>query len=62
MSPVYVLWVVVLNAVTGDVVTQGPASDPVSLEECLKEQAGRISVAKDGKVEQFVCVAARPVK
>jgi hypothetical protein len=52
----YLLWILVISATDGSLVESRPADlPPMTAVECVKARDGRVSVAKDGKVEIFVC-------
>lgn len=56
---VYILWLLILDATTGELIGAEPASKPMTIAECLERQVetGPQKVV-DGKVKLYVC--ARP--
>lgn len=51
----WLLWLLVLDANTGDLLDSHSEGDPKTAIECLKDRDGRVSKTEDGRVTVYVC-------
>lgn len=52
----YILWILFLSPINGDLLESRPDSEPMSLQACIEASVERgPQVVKDGKAPVFVC-------
>lgn len=55
MTKLFVIWVLTMNAQTGEILESYPEGKPMSAEACLKEIVGTVSETYAGRVRVFAC-------
>lgn len=55
------LWVIVISATDGSVISERVITQPKTIAECIELQAGRVSHASEGSVELYECRRAETV-
>jgi hypothetical protein len=51
----WLLYILTLNAQTGDLIDSQQEGEAMTAEACVKAREGKISVAKDGKFQMWIC-------